>query len=65
MTNIEPIAVPIDQGAALIGCKRSKLYELIKAGEIPLVKIGGKSVVPVAALRGFIAAKTNTTLIAA
>lgn len=51
---IDPIAVPVTDGARLIGCGRSKLYELIRAGEIPLVKIGGKSVVPFESLRSFI-----------
>ena len=54
----EPLAVPIPEAARLIGCGRSKFYELLKAKEIPLLKLGRKSVVPVAALRAFVIAKT-------
>ena len=55
----EPLAVPIPEAARLIGCGRSKLYELVKAKEIPLLKLGRKSVVPLAALRSFVIAKTG------
>lgn len=55
----EPIAVPIPEAARLIGCGRSKFYELVKAREIPLLKLGRKSVVPLAALRSFVISKTG------
>jgi excisionase family DNA binding protein len=55
----EPLAVPIPEAARLIGCGRSKLYQLVKAKEIPLLKLGRKSVVPLASLRAFVIAKTG------
>jgi excisionase family DNA binding protein len=55
----EPFVVPIPEAARLIGCGRSKLYELLNAKEIPLLKLGRKSVIPLAALRAFIIAKTK------
>lgn len=59
MTDIEPFAVSIADGARLIGCGRSKFYELINAKQIPLIKLGRKSLVPVAALRDYIASKSG------
>ena len=55
----EPFAVPVPEAARLIGLGRSKFYELLKAKEIPLIKLGRRSVVPVAALRAFVIAKTE------
>ena len=40
--------------ADAIGVSRSKVYELIAAGEIPSVKVGGCVRVPVDALRAWI-----------
>jgi excisionase family DNA binding protein len=62
MVELEPLALPVEPAAALIGVKRTKLYELLKAGELPLVKIGGKSVVPLSALKAFIASKTDAAV---
>ncbi len=45
---------PAEVGEA-IGVSRSKAYELIAAGEIPSVKVGGCVRVPVAALQAWIA----------
>ena len=56
---IDPLAVPIPEAARLLGCGRSKLYELIKANEIPILKLGRRSLVPTAALRSFIISKTG------
>jgi excisionase family DNA binding protein len=57
MTDIEPLAVPIPDGARIIGCGRSKLYQLIKEKQIPLIKLGRRSLVPVSSLRALIEAK--------
>lgn len=43
------------EAADAIGVSRSKAYELIAAGEIPSVKVGGCVRVPVAALQSWIA----------
>ena len=56
---IEPLAVPIPDACKMLSCGRSTLYELVKAKEIPLLKYGRKSVVPVAALRAFVISKTG------
>lgn len=55
----EPLAVSITEACHLIGVGRSKLYELIAAKDIPLIKLGRKSLVPVASLRTFIESKAK------
>jgi excisionase family DNA binding protein len=45
MDNIPPLAVSVTQGAKIIGVSRSKFYELLKEGELPLIKIGSRSLV--------------------
>lgn len=46
----EPITVRIPVAVRLTGIGRSKLYELIKAGEVETVKIGTATLVKVASL---------------
>lgn len=40
----------VDETAALLGISRNGAYEAIRRGEIPAIKIGGRIVVPRAAL---------------
>jgi excisionase family DNA binding protein len=51
---------PVEAGEA-IGVSRSKAYELIAAGEIPSVKVGGCVRVPVDALKRWIADQLGKT----
>ena len=53
------IAVTINQAGNLIGVGRSKIYQLIGQGRLPLVKLGKRSLVPVGALQAFIAAEAG------
>ena len=48
---VEPIAVTVAQAAALIGVKRTKAYDMIRRGELPVVRVGTITRVPLAALR--------------
>lgn len=41
----EKLSYTINEAAALAGIGRTKLYELINAGELPLVKIGARSLI--------------------
>jgi excisionase family DNA binding protein len=50
----EPLTVRIPAAIRLTGIGRSKLYELIKAGEIETVKIGASTLIPVDSLRRLI-----------
>nr|WP_245656255.1 helix-turn-helix domain-containing protein [Novosphingobium naphthalenivorans] len=43
----------------MTGIGRSKLYELIAAGEIEIVKIGAVTLIPVASLQALIARNTR------
>ncbi len=49
------ITVRIKEACRITGIGRSKLYELIAAGEIEIVKVGAMTLVPVAGLERFIA----------
>lgn len=51
---MEPIAVRILEAVRLTGIGRSKLYELIAAGDIETVKIGSCTLIPMASLHGLI-----------
>jgi excisionase family DNA binding protein len=53
INNVDPLLVPINVGAKLIGLGRSKIYELVFQKKLPLVKIGRRSLIPVPALREF------------
>ena len=48
---LEPLTVRIPVAVKLTGIGRSKLYELIKAGEVETVKVGASTLVSVASLR--------------
>lgn len=48
---IEPLTVRIPVAIQLTGIGRSKLYELIKSGEVETVKIGTATLVTMASLR--------------
>jgi excisionase family DNA binding protein len=43
-----PLAVRVKQACDLIGIGRSKLYELIAAGEIETLKVGSATLIPMA-----------------
>jgi excisionase family DNA binding protein len=51
---MEPISVRIREACRLTGVGRSKLYELIAAGEVETVKIGRITLVPMSSLRALI-----------
>lgn len=48
------ITVRIKDACRITGIGRSKLYELITAGEIKIVKVGTMTLVPVVALEEFL-----------
>ncbi len=49
-----PLAYGIEDAADALGLSRSRLYELIAAGEIAVCKVGKRSIIPVAELIGFL-----------
>lgn len=50
----EPLAVRIPEACRISGIGRSKLYELIGAGEIEVFKVGAITLIPMDSLRLFI-----------
>lgn len=52
--HVEPLTVRIPMAIQLTGIGRSKLYELIGAGEIETIKIGSMRLIPMASLRALI-----------
>ncbi|MXP27909.1 helix-turn-helix domain-containing protein [Porphyrobacter algicida] len=50
----EKLAYRIDEACRAIGIGRSKLYELNREGKIKIVRLGGRSVVPVTELRALL-----------
>ena len=52
-----PITVRVREACRLTGIGRSKLYELIAAGEIEIVKVGAITLVPVVSLTRFLERK--------
>jgi excisionase family DNA binding protein len=54
-----PLAVRIREACRLTGIGRSKLYELIAAGEIEIVKVGIMTLIPTAALQRFLDQRRN------
>ena len=49
-----PLTVRIPEACRMTGIGRSKLYELIKAGEIETIKVGSRTLVTVAGLEEFL-----------
>ena len=51
---LEPMTVRIPTAIQLTGIGRSKLYQLIGAGEIETIKVGASTLILLASLRRFI-----------
>lgn len=49
-----PISVRVPGAVRMTGISRTKLYELIKAGDIEVIKLGAVTLIPVASLARFI-----------
>ena len=54
-----PITVRVREACRLTGIGRSKLYELIAAGEIEIIKVGTITLVPVASLTRYLQRKAG------
>lgn len=51
------LAYSIKQAAVMVGLGKSKLYELIRAGELPTVMVGNRRLVRAEALSEFLRAR--------
>jgi hypothetical protein len=52
---IEPIAVGIPDALHMIGIGRTKLHELMNAGQIRAIRVAGRTLIDVASLRALVA----------
>lgn len=55
----EPISVRVPDACRLTGLSRSRLYELMKSGEVEYVKVGSSTLILMESLRRFIAGKRH------
>jgi excisionase family DNA binding protein len=56
---MEKLLLKVPEAAAVVGLGQSKFYELIRRGEIPAVRIGRATRVPVEGLRSWVEAQTE------
>jgi excisionase family DNA binding protein len=54
-TEVEKLLLKVPEAAELCGLGRSKLYELMQAGEIPVIRIGRGVRIPASGLRAWVA----------
>ena len=54
LPTLEPISVKIPQAVRLTGLSRSRIYELMKSGDIEFAKVGSSTLILVDSLRTFI-----------
>jgi excisionase family DNA binding protein len=54
-----PLAVRVKEACRLTGIGRSKLYELMRAGEIGTFKVGAMTLIAMTELERFVAAQSN------
>lgn len=50
----EPISVRIPEAVRLTGLSRSRIYELMKSGDIAFAKVGSSTLIVVESLRQFV-----------
>jgi excisionase family DNA binding protein len=57
----EPICVKILEAVRLSGLSRSRIYELMKSGDIEFIKVGSSTLIPVDSLREFLRSRRVST----
>ena len=58
-THDDRIAVPISEACRISGIGRSKLYEMIKTGDVRIAKVGRRSLVLIESLRALLSARAT------
>ena len=53
----ERLSVRIPVAVALTGITRTKLYALIRTGQVPIIKVGRATLIPIDGLKQFIASQ--------
>lgn len=57
---LEPL-LSIEAASKLLGISQSGIYRLLRGGELPCVKVGGRTLIEPGAIREFIAARRRAT----
>lgn len=60
----EPISIKVPEAVRLSGLSRSRLYELMKSGEIEFAKVGSSTLILVDSLRRFICSHRSSRNVA-
>ena len=55
---LEPISVKIPEAVRLTGLSRSRIYELMRSGDIEFAKVGSSTLILVESLRTFLLGRT-------
>ena len=58
----EPLLLRVPEAAALLRISRATFYKLLADGEVPSLRVGGRTRVPLDGLRAWIAARAETAL---
>lgn len=53
---VAPILLSINDTVRVVGLSRPTIYKLIRAGDLRAVKCGGRTMVPMESVRGYVAA---------
>ena len=59
--NIGPLAIGVEDAYRALGIGRTAFYAMVARGELTLIKIGKRSLVPYADLQRLVATDTTTT----
>jgi len=57
---VEPISVKIPEAVRLTGLSRSRIYELMRSGDIAYAKVGNSTLILVETLREFVRSRRST-----
>ena len=58
---LEPISVKVPEAVRLTGLSRSRIYELMKSGDIEFAKVGSSTLILVESLRAFVRAHRSSS----
>jgi excisionase family DNA binding protein len=59
MPALEPISVKMPEAVRLTGLSRSRIYELMKSGDIKFAKVGSSTLILVESLRRFVISRSS------
>lgn len=57
--HFSPLTISVDEALRTLSVGRTFFYSLVKAGDIRLIKVGSRSLVPCAELSRFVADRLN------